>query len=96
VAGVCIRTGDARGRGENAILEAQTARWKLHGFFVFSRHEMPWCSLGHIGMFIEKHIPSHDWRDLGLLGTLRFTQVCLLKSISPRTATPSHIGVILA
>jgi hypothetical protein len=39
VAGVCIRTGDARGRGENAILEAQTARWKLHGFFVFSRHE---------------------------------------------------------
>ena len=39
MAGVCIRTGDARGRGENAILEAQTARWKLHGFFVFSRHE---------------------------------------------------------
>ena len=39
MAGVCIRTGDARGRGENAIFEAQTARWKLHGFFVFSRHE---------------------------------------------------------
>ena len=39
MAGVCIRTGDARGRGENAILEAQTARWKWHGFFVLSRHE---------------------------------------------------------
>ena len=57
MAGVCIRTGDARGRGENAILEAQTARWKLHGFFVFSRHEASSpLTLTDLGILVSKAV----------------------------------------